>query len=137
MAEAAFRHEAARCGLELSVDSAGTGDWHVGKPPDPRAQAETLRHGLDISDYRARQVSSLDFYQFTHILALDQSNLEDLHSIAPANAAAHLSLLLDHVERMEGQSVADPYFGDASGFEETWRQVTLAAQALAQKFRTL
>ncbi len=131
MAEAAMRSEAGLAGLDIRIESAGTGDWHIGKPPDRRAQAETLRHGIDISAYRARQVTGGDFYEFTHILALDHENLSDLKAIAPSSATVSLSLLLDHVEGMEGQAVADPYFGDASGFAETWEQVSLAARALA------
>lgn len=135
MAEAAFRREAVRAGLDLEIDSAGTGNWHVGKPPDPRAQAETLRHGIHISAYRARQVSPEDFHRFTHVLALDHNNLDDLRAIAPPHGIARLSLLLDHVDGMEGQPVADPYFGDAGGFAETWDQVSRAAKALTELFR--
>lgn len=134
MAEAAFRQEADRADLDMRIDSAGTGDWHVGKPPDPRAQAETLRHGIDISAYRARQVSQEDFCRFTHILALDHTNLGDLRTIAPQDGIARISLLLDHVEGMAGKSVADPYFGDAQDFAETWAQVSRAARALAELF---
>src|SRR6516162_9535135 len=97
LAEAAFRREAARAGIEADVDSAGTGDWHVGSPPDRRAQAEARRHGLDISAYRARQVSAEDFRRYTHILALDARNLDDLAAITPPDATARLSLLLDYV----------------------------------------
>jgi len=132
LAEAAFRAEAAHSGLVALADSAGTGDWHIGSPPDRRAQAEARRHGLDISAYRARQVRAEDFRRFTHILALDARNLDDLAAMAPADATAQLSLLLDYVAGMEGQSVADPYFGDAAGFAETWREVNLAAQALVR-----
>lgn len=135
MAEAAFRHQASLAGLDLQVDSAGTGDWHIGKPPDPRAQAEVLRHGIDISSYRARQVRLQDFESFTHVLALDHQNLVDLQALAPAGAAARLSLLLDHVNGLEGQAVADPYFGDAGGFGETWEQVSLAARSLAESIK--
>jgi protein-tyrosine phosphatase len=133
MAEAAFRRELDRLDIELSVDSAGTGDWHIGKPPDSRAQAEAARHGIDISAFRARQVTPDDFMRFSHILALDHQNLADLKSIAPANGRASLSLLLDHVDGMEGQAVADPYFGDSGGFSDTWREVSIAAKALAEK----
>jgi len=134
LAEAAFRREAEQRGLRHAVDSAGTGDWHAGRPPDRRAQAEALRHGIDISAYRARQVSPRDFHSFTHILALDHQNLADLRALAPPGAPARLALLLDHVEGMEGQAVADPYYGDATGFAATWRQVSLAAEALAEMF---
>jgi protein-tyrosine phosphatase len=133
LAEAAFREAAARAGLDAEADSAGTGDWHLGAPPDRRARAEALRHGIDISGYRARQVSQEDFRRFSHILALDARNLDDLRAIAPANATADVSLLLDHAPELAGQSVADPYFGDESGFAETWREVSLAAEALVRE----
>lgn len=132
LAEAAFREAAAKAGLQAEADSAGTGDWHVGHPPDHRARAEALRHGIDISGLRARQVTPEDFRRFTHILALDRQNLADLRAIAPADGSARLSLLLDHVEGMAGRSVADPYFGEDEGFAETWREVSLAAQALVR-----
>ena len=132
LAEAAFREAAAKAGLQAEADSAGTGDWHVGHPPDRRARAEALRHGIDISGLRARQVTPEDFRRFTHILALDRQNLADLRAIAPADGSARLSLLLDHVEGMAGRSVADTYFGEDEGFAETWREVSLAAQALVR-----
>lgn len=132
LAEAAFRQAATLAGLDADADSAGTGDWHIGSPPDRRACAEARRHGLDISSYRARQVVSADFRRFTHILALDRQNLTDLRALAPADGSARLSLLLDHVADMQGRSVADPYFGDAAGFAETWREVDLAAKALVR-----
>ena len=75
LAEAAFRREAARAGLTVRVDSAGTGDWHIGAPPDPRARAEALRHGIDISAYRGRQVEAEDFLRFDRIVAMDGNNL--------------------------------------------------------------
>jgi protein-tyrosine phosphatase len=130
LAEAAFRRAAEQAGLAVEIDSAGTGDWHVGHPPDARACAEARRHGLDIMHYRARQVAEADFYRFTHIFALDYSNLANLHGLAPHDATAQLSLLLDHVAGLEGRIVADPYFGGPEGFEETWREVSLAAEAL-------
>lgn len=133
LAEAAFRAEAERAGLDALADSAGTGDWHVGRPPDPRAQAEALRHGIDISGYRARQVTAADFARFTHIFALDPANLRDLGQIAPAGHDAHLSLLLDVLPGREGMGVTDPYFGEQEGFEETWADVSAAARALIER----
>lgn len=135
LAEAAFREEARRLKLNVVVDSAGTGDWHVGSPPDPRAQAVARKNGVDISALRGRQVKPADFRRFIHIIALDEDNLANLHRIAPADATADLSLLLDHVEGREGQPVADPYFGDDGGFDLTWTDVTAGARGLAQKLR--
>jgi protein-tyrosine phosphatase len=133
LAEAAFRQEAARLGLDAQADSAGTGSWHVGEAPDRRAQAIAKRHGIDISFYRARQVTSQDFQRFSHIIALGLENLEALKAIRPANVAATLSLLLDHVAGREGEGVADPYYGGMAEFETTWAEVTAGAQALARR----
>lgn len=135
LAEAALRAEAQRLRMDLIVDSAGTGGWHIGEAPDPRAQAVARKHGVDISGYQGRQVKPADFRRFTHIIALDHDNLANLRRIAPADATAELSLLLDHVPGREGQAVADPYFGDDDGFVVTWAEVTQAAQNLAIKLR--
>jgi protein-tyrosine phosphatase len=75
-------------------------------------------------------VNPEDFHRFDRIVALDSANLADLERIAPPGARARLSLLLDHVPGLEGQDVADPYFGGAEGFRETWRQVSAAASRL-------
>lgn len=135
LAEGALRSEAARLKLDLIVDSAGTGNWHAGEPPDARAVAVAARNGVDISGLRARQVRRVDFHRFHHVIALDHDNLSNLRRLAPADATAELSLLLDHVEGREGQAVADPWFGDEAGFEITWAEVTAGAQALAERLR--
>ena len=135
MAEAAFRHEASLSGLSVIVDSAGTGDWHVGQAPDERAQAAAERNNVDIAHLRARLVIASDFRDFDHVIALDNQNLKDLQAIRPANAIAELSLLLDHVAGREGQDVADPYYGKDEGFDQTWAEVTEAARALVRKLQ--
>jgi protein-tyrosine phosphatase len=130
LAEAALRARAGAAGLELDIDSAGTGDWHVGEPPDRRARATARRHGIDISGYRGRQVAAADFRRFSHIFALDHTNLSNLRRLAPADATARIGLLLDMVEGRAGQAVSDPYFGGEEGFEITWQQVDAAAEAI-------
>ncbi|GJE18698.1 low molecular weight protein-tyrosine-phosphatase [Methylobacterium marchantiae] len=129
LAEAAFRLEAERAGLDVEVDSAGTGAWHAGEPPDRRAQAVARGNGIDISGYRARQVDRADFARFTHIVALDGDNLAVLQRLRPRDGAA-LSLLLDHVPGRRGEAVADPYYGADAGFETTWADVSTGARAL-------
>jgi protein-tyrosine phosphatase len=133
LAEAALRAEAERLGVEIQVDSAGTGDWHVGGPPDPRAQAVAARNGLDISHLRARQVEAEDFRRFDHVVALDPENLANLRALRPQGGTAEVSLLLDHVRGREGAAVADPYYGEDADFDVTWRDVTEGARALAGK----
>lgn len=130
LAEAAMRGAFASAGVAARVDSAGTGDWHVGRPPDARAIAAARAEGHDISGYRARQVVADDFAAFDHIVALDHSNLAHLRALAPAHARAELSLLLDHVPGRAGQDVADPYYEDAAAFAVTWADVSAGASGL-------
>lgn len=132
LAEVALRIEAAQLGLPVEIDSAGTGDWHLGLPPDPRAIAAAKRNGADISGLRARLVTAADFRRFDHIVALDGKNLADLRRMRPADATARVSLLLDHVAGREGGAVADPYDGEDAQFDETWADVTAGARGLAR-----
>jgi protein-tyrosine phosphatase len=132
LAEAAFRREAERLGLDVEVDSAGTGDWHIGYPPDPRAAAVAARNGVDISGLRARQVTPADFRDFDHVVALDANNLRDLERLRPDGARARLSLLLDHVEGRRGEAVADPYYGEEAHFDAAWDDVAAGAEGLAR-----
>ena len=132
LAEAAFRAEAERLGLAVEVDSAGTGDWHRGEPPDHRAQAAARRNGVDIGGYRARQVKPEDFARFTHIVAMDPDNLANLERLRPPDAQAELSLMLAHAGRA-GEPVEDPYFGGDDGFDVTWADVSVAARGLAER----
>jgi protein-tyrosine phosphatase len=132
LAEAAFRAEARRLGLAVEADSAGTGGWHAGEPPDRRAIAAAGRNGIDIAHLRARKVTRADFERFDHIVALDVENLADLEAIRPAGCRAKLSLLLDHAPGRAGQAVADPYYGGDSHFDLAWRDVTEGAHGLAR-----
>jgi protein-tyrosine phosphatase len=132
LAEAAFRQAADLAGLKVDVDSAGTGDWHVGHPPDPRACAVALANSIDIAHYRARHLQADDFHRFDHVYVMDRSNLADAGRLVPRDARSRPALLLDLVPGMAGQPVADPYYGDESDFAQTWREVTTAAEALSR-----
>lgn len=129
-----MRARAVEAGVAMTIDSAGTGDWHVGRPPDPRAQETALRHGLDISTYRARQVMPEDFTRFGHVFALDQQNLKDLRRIEPSRHIAEVGLLMDLVPGRKGTAVIDPYYGDAEDFEQAWADVDAAAEALVRRY---
>lgn len=130
LAEAAFRREAERLGLQVEIDSAGTGGWHAGEPPDRRAQAVAARNGVDIGGLRARKVTVRDFTRFTHIVAMDRDNLAGLRAMRPPHATAALSLMLDHAGR-PGAAVEDPYYGADDGFDAAWADVVAGARGLA------
>ncbi|GGB55576.1 low molecular weight protein-tyrosine-phosphatase [Blastomonas aquatica] len=134
LADGALRHEVARRGLGWRVDSAGIGGWHSGDAPDPRAIEVAARHGVDIAGLRARQVQPADFTRFDLILGMDHDNLAGLHGLAPARHAADVRLALDLVDGRQGQTVADPYYGDAVGFEATWRDAQAIALGVLRHF---
>ncbi|MFN4357073.1 low molecular weight protein-tyrosine-phosphatase [Sphingopyxis alaskensis] len=136
LGEGAARAAFAAAGIDAHIDSAGTGNWHVGHPPDRRAQAEARRRGIDISGLRARQLVRDDFYRFDLILAADESNLRDALAIRPDDATAELCLMLDLVAGRAGQGVTDPYYGSDEGFAATWEDVAAVASALAARWST-
>jgi protein-tyrosine phosphatase len=133
LAEAALAAEATRIGLHVEIDSAGPGNWHVGRAPDPRAIAVAARNGADIEGLRARQVSPEDFRRFDHIVALDRQNLADLLQLRPPDGTAEVSLLLDHAPGRTGQAVADPYYGHDAHFDQAWADVAAGAEGLARR----
>jgi protein-tyrosine phosphatase len=132
MAEGALRARLDAAGLSwVETDSAGTGGWHAGEPPDPRAIECARGHGVDISGLRARKVAAADFHEFDWLLAADAQNLRDLRAVAPAGRAGKARLLLDWSGVAAGGEVPDPYYGDHSDFERVWRLVDAAARAAA------
>jgi len=133
LAEAAFRKVAAANGLMVDADWAGTAAYHIGRAPDPRGIAAAARYGIDIGHYRARQIAREDYMRFTHIYALDETNMSDIQRRAPTGTTANIALLMDVVEGREGEPVGDPYYGDEAGFEVTWRDVHEAAEALVEQ----
>lgn len=133
LAEIALREEAVRAGLDVTVDSAGTGDWHIGDPPDPRTIAAAARNGSDASMLRARQVEPQDFERFDWIVALDRQNRADLEELQPAGSPAQLHLALDFVAGREGKGVNDPYQGGPEEFDTAWQDATAIARAIAER----
>lgn len=129
-AEAAIREAAAEAGLEIEVDSAGTGSWHVGQPPHPEGIAAGTRAGLHI-DGRARRVTAVDFDRFDIILAMDRANLRDLSDLAPSREArARARLFRTYDPDAESDEVPDPWGGPEAGYDETVRIVRAAARGL-------
>ncbi|MEO0398611.1 MAG: low molecular weight protein-tyrosine-phosphatase [Pseudomonadota bacterium] len=115
-AEGVLRAKAGERRMKLDIDSAGTGAWHVGAPPDKRMIAAAAARGLDISGQRARQVDLADFYEFDFILAMDSSNYADLKDMAPPNKECALHLFLEFAKG-DTLETPDPYYGGAEGFD--------------------
>ncbi|WP_044875094.1 low molecular weight protein-tyrosine-phosphatase [Pseudomonas sp. LFM046] len=135
-AEGVFLHKLREAGLDalVQVDSAGTGDWHVGKAPDARTRVAAQRRGYDLSQLRARQVAVEDFGRFDLILAMDESNLANLRRLRPAGAAAELDLFLRRYQ-LALDEVPDPYYGGEEGFEAVLDLVEQACDALILEIR--
>lgn len=135
MAEGAFRKclEDLSEELDVHVDSAGTHSYHVGAPPDRRAQTATARRGIDISMLKARRVEPLDFERFDYILAMDEENLDQLREEADALHHKKLKLLLEFSDRNRFREVPDPYYGGPSGFEKVLDLVEEATEGLARE----
>ena len=120
----------------ILVDSAGTGDWHVGRPPDPRAIATAARHGVDIAALRGRQVNAADFQRFDWVLCADRANLRDVHALAPPAARAQSALLLEWSGLENGiAEIPDPYTGGTSHFEQVWGLLDRAAGGVVARLQ--
>ncbi len=104
-------------GSQIVVDSAGTHDYHVGEPPDPRAQAAGRARGYDLSALRARRFEAGDFVRFDLVLAMDRANHEYLARLAAPANRNKLKLMMDYARRFDATEVPDPYYGGAEGFE--------------------
>jgi len=137
-ADGIFRQLVAREKLEqkIIVDSAGTGDWHIGKAPDSRTVAAARQRGYDLSILRARQVNAQDFTEFDYVLAMDKSNLRDLQRIKPSTYTGHLGLFLEFGARGDYREVPDPYYGGHDGFQLVLDLVEDAAQGLLNHIRS-
>ena len=131
LAEGVFLHLVREAGLahRFEVDSAGTGDWHVGEWPDARSVAVARKHGVELPS-RARQVTAADLDAFDHVLAMDRENLRDLERMARRGARAEIRLLRSHDPVRDGDDVPDPYYGGPSGFDLVYQMVHRSCAAL-------
>lgn len=131
-AEGVFRHVVVEAGLgeRIHVDSAGTHDYHVGKPPDTRSSHHASLRGYDLSSLRARQVSGADFGRFDLILAMDRQNLALLEQQCPEVSRHKLRRLMEFAPAELGDVVPDPYFGGQEGFELVLDHIEAACAGL-------
>ena len=136
-AEAVMRGLAVREAPELAitVDSAGTANYHPGAPPDRRAQAAARKRAYDLSQLRARQVRDADFVEFDLILAMDRNNLQELQERTPRAARAKVQLFLDYAPDQPVREVPDPYYGGSGGFETVLDLIEAAARGLLRRLQ--
>ncbi|WP_417840507.1 low molecular weight protein-tyrosine-phosphatase [Terasakiella sp.] len=131
-AEGVFRDLVKQKGLQdhIKTDSAGTGDWHVGKEPDKRAQAAAKVRGYDLSDLRARQAKPIDFKEFDYVLAMDRSNYAQLQQICLPGYEDRLHMFLGFDPNSPEEEVPDPYYGGPAGFDYVLDLVEEASNGL-------
>lgn len=136
-AEGIFRHLVRQEELEhlIHTDSAGTHAYHVGNPPDTRAQETAERRGIELHDLRARRVSAEDFDLFDYVLAMDSDNYEILSELCPPGYESRLRLFMEFAPHLDISEVPDPYYGGASGFERVFDMVDEAAKGLLEDIR--
>jgi protein-tyrosine phosphatase len=131
-AEAVMRFQLEQAGLDdrVEVDSAGTGGWHIGEAPDPRARHAAHQRGYDMSPLRARQVGAADFEHFDLLIAMDDANVGALKQICPPQHRDKIRLLMEFAANSDTREVADPYFGGTDGFQRVLDQCEAACRGL-------
>jgi protein-tyrosine phosphatase len=119
----------------IAVDSAGTHAYHVGEPPDQRAQEIAQRRGIDLSFQHARRARSEDFVDFDYVVAMDQDNYHHLFAICPDGLEDKIHLLMDYAPEFRTREVPDPYYGSTSGFEKVFDMVDAASAGLLAEIK--
>ena len=119
----------------VELDSAGTGDWHIGEPPDRRAIANAAEHGVDIAGLRARQLAAADYRRFDWLLCADRANLRDVRARMPAGSHGRVALLLDWAGVEVEGDVPDPYTGGPAQFEHVFHLLDRAADGVIARLR--
>lgn len=134
MAEGILQDKADAAGLNVDVDSCGTGGWHVGEAPDNRAQATMTAKGIDISGLRARQFSGRDFDKFDLIYAMDQSNYNDVRRMANTpEDESKVRMILNESNPNSNMPVPDPYYGGDDGFEQVYQLLDEACDRIVER----
>lgn len=136
-AEGVFRKLVQERGLaqQIEIDSAGTHAYHVGAPPDARAQQAARRRGIDLSGLRGRQATARDIEQFDYVLAMDRENHENLLDICPDGLEHKVRLFMEFAPARSEKEVPDPYFGGPVGFDRVLDMIEDAAVGLLDDIR--
>ena len=133
-AEAIFRKLAADAGMSEAIlaESAGTHGYHIGEPPDPRAQGAAALRGYDLSRLRARRVDRSDFQRFDLIIAMDRGHFAMLSGMAQPSTAHKLRLMMSYASAFQDKDVPDPYYGGPQDFERALDMLEDAARGLLE-----
>ncbi|SAL03336.1 protein tyrosine phosphatase [Caballeronia fortuita] len=136
-AEAVLRElvERAKLAERIIIDSAGTGDWHIGEAPDERAQKAAKKRGYDLSMLRGRQIAADDFARFDLLIVMDDANWTALTEVCPPEHRSKIRLLMEFATRDDSRVVVDPYFGGDEGFEKVLDQCEDACAGLLKALR--
>lgn len=132
LAEGILRDKAEKLNLDISIDSAGTSNYHIGQHPDNRTVLNAKQHGIDISKLKGRQFQVDDFDKFDTIFVMDSSNYSDVISLArDENDKRKVELILNRVYPNSNMAVPDPYFGGEQGFETVFILLEKACDVIA------
>lgn len=136
-AEGVFRMTVQRAGLleHIEIDSAGTHAYHIGEPPDARAQEAARRRGIDLSGLHGRKAIRADFERFDYLLAMDKENYQNLMAICPPGQENKVRLFLEFAPHRPEREVPDPYFGGDAGFERVLDMIEEASAGLLAHLR--
>jgi len=136
-AEGVFRKLVEKEGLleQIEIDSAGTHAYHVGEPPDSRAQETAARRGVDLSQLRGRKATTRDLEEFDYVLAMDSENYHNLTAIAEPHHLSRIRLFLDYAPDLGTREVPDPYYGGPDGFDRVLDMIEEAALGLLNAIR--
>ncbi|MFQ5445575.1 MAG: low molecular weight protein-tyrosine-phosphatase [Saprospiraceae bacterium] len=133
LAEGIMKYKIAQYGLDWTVDSAGTGAWHVGEHPDPRSISTARRHGIDIAGQKARQFQPHDLNRFDLVLAMDRSNYRNiLRRASTQEQKEKVQLIMNFIRPGRNESVPDPYWDD-NGFEKVFQMLDEACEGVVEQ----
>jgi protein-tyrosine phosphatase len=136
LAEGILRVKAEKAGLNVTIDSAGTSNYHIGENPDKRTVSNAQKHEVDVASLKARQFTVSDFDEFDHIFVMDQSNYADVLSLARNDSDRRkVEMILNRVYPGSNMSVPDPYFGGDQGFENVFILLDKACDVIVSSLR--
>lgn len=133
-AQGVFERHVENAGMahRIHIDSAGTHAYHVGDPPDPRAQSAASERGYDLSRQRARRLAEQDLAEFDYVIVMDEDNRRDVESILPPEHSHKVMLFMSFAPEFGLTEVPDPYYGATAGFDRVLDMIELASRGLLE-----